>query len=313
VFPISYGMSQDEKTVLATLAYYHALRVPRLTLSEIFRYRMPFDKTKGSFYITHKAIQSLVGRGFAVRDGEYYALSEFGNPRSRMLKREESNKKRAIFHSVARFFPYIPYVRMVALTGSTALENASSESDIDVLIMSAKNRIWTTRFLVTLMAHFTGKRRYGNKIKNRVCLNHYITERESCNKYALPTSHIYAQALPFWGEERITTVTPSPPRSYAFSSSPNRFLLKIKRIAEIVLNYTIGSMFERFLKNIQLYSINKKINGKNPDLLELIVSEQELRFHFPFSRSKDTVLEYEKILKRHGISCGQHVDNVAFT
>ena len=214
---------------------------------------------------------------------------------------------------MARFFPYVPFVRMVALTGSTALENASPESDIDVLIMSAKDRIWTTRFFITLVAHFTGKRRYGNKIKNRICLNHYIAEREGYDKYALPTLHIYAQALPFWGEERITTITTSPPRSYVFSSSPNKLLLKIKRAMEIVLNYTIGSIFERFLKNIQLYSINKKMSGKNYDPLELVISERELRFHHPFSRSKYAVLRYKKILKRHGIRCGQHVDNVAFT
>jgi len=294
-------MNQDEKVVLTTLAYYHALRVPGLTAPEIFYYRVPFDKTRASFYITQKSIQELLRRGIVAYKQGYYGLSEFGNPQNRILKKEESYKKRTIFKSVARLFPYIPYVRMVALTGSTALENASPESDIDVLITSAKNRIWTTRFFVTLVTHVTGKRRYENNIKNRICLNHYITEQDNYDTHALPTAHIYAQALPFWRAERITTITSSPPRSYALSVPPISLLLHIKRIIEVVLDYTIAPLFEWLVKNIQLYSIHKKVRGTNRDPLELVISDQELRFHYPFSRTKDTLLRHEEILKRYNI------------
>ena len=290
-------MNQDEKTVLTTLAYYHALRVPGLTLSEIFHYRMPFEKTRASFYITQKSLQNLLQRGTVVCEQGYYGLLNFGSPAERTLRREESAKKRAILSSVTRFFPYIPYVRMVALTGSTALENASVDSDVDVLIMGANNRIWTTRLLVTLVTHLLGKRRYEDKIKDRVCLNHYITNQKNYDVDLLPTAHIYAQALPFWGEERITAITSAPPRSYAHSATPISFLLYIKRAMEIVLDYTIGPMVEWVVRKIQLRSINKKIQGKDYDSLELIISNEELRFHYPFSRTKDTLIKYNAILK----------------
>ena len=47
---------------------------------------------------------------------------------------------------------------MVSVTGSLAMNNASSQQDdIDLLIVAARNRVWLTRGLVLLLARLARK------------------------------------------------------------------------------------------------------------------------------------------------------------
>lgn len=70
----------------------------------------------------------------------------------------------------------VPFIRMVGLNGSMVTNRMNSQSDIDFYIVTAKNRLYLTRTLVTMAVHLTGWRRYGQKIRGRVCLNRFATE-----------------------------------------------------------------------------------------------------------------------------------------
>jgi Nucleotidyltransferase domain len=69
---------------------------------------------------------------------------------------------------------YIPFVRGIALAGSQALGQQRPSSDIDLLIVTDPNRMWTARTLLSAWFQIFGVRRHGNKIANRFCLNHYL-------------------------------------------------------------------------------------------------------------------------------------------
>lgn len=69
---------------------------------------------------------------------------------------------------------YIPFVRGIALAGSQALGQQRATSDIDLLIITDPKRMWTARTLLSAWFHILGVRRYGKKIANRFCLNHYL-------------------------------------------------------------------------------------------------------------------------------------------
>jgi len=71
---------------------------------------------------------------------------------------------------------FIPFVRMIAVTGRLAMKNAERDSDWDLFVVLKKGRIWIGRTLVTAFIHAIGKRRYGNKIKDRICLNYFVTD-----------------------------------------------------------------------------------------------------------------------------------------
>jgi hypothetical protein len=55
------------------------------------------------------------------------------------------------------------------------MKNAERPSDWDLLVVLEKGKIWTGRTLITTAAQLMGKRRYGGKVKDRICLNYFVT------------------------------------------------------------------------------------------------------------------------------------------
>jgi hypothetical protein len=70
-----------------------------------------------------------------------------------------------------------PFMKMVLVSGSLSLGNSREESDVDLIIIARKGRIWTVRTFITLLTSILGVRRCGDKTKDKICLNHYITDK----------------------------------------------------------------------------------------------------------------------------------------
>jgi len=49
------------------------------------------------------------------------------------------------------FIKWIPGLRMVGIGNSVSMNSASKNSDIDLFIVTDKNRMWLVRILVTLI------------------------------------------------------------------------------------------------------------------------------------------------------------------
>ncbi len=95
----------------------------------------------------------------------------------RLERNKISERKFKIAKRVIFCLKFVPFVRMAALTGRMAMKNTEEKSDIDLLIVLKHGHIYTGRTLVTLLIHILGKRRYGNHIANRICLNFFITDK----------------------------------------------------------------------------------------------------------------------------------------
>jgi predicted nucleotidyltransferase len=70
----------------------------------------------------------------------------------------------------------IPWVRMVSVTGSVAAFNADKNSDIDVFIVTTRNRIWITRFFTVLYLKIINKYRTDASPEGKICPNIYVDE-----------------------------------------------------------------------------------------------------------------------------------------
>ncbi|QQS21342.1 MAG: hypothetical protein IPL87_02395 [Candidatus Moraniibacteriota bacterium] len=64
---------------------------------------------------------------------------------------------------------------MAGLTGSLSMKNPERESDWDFFVVLEAGHIWTGRAFATLVLHLLGMRRHGKKIRNRACLNFWVT------------------------------------------------------------------------------------------------------------------------------------------
>ncbi len=87
--------------------------------------------------------------------------------RREALSRHLLHRDRRILSLVAG----MPFVRMVALSGSLAHLNAERSADVDLFVVTSANRVWFVTVAVLLISKVMGWRR-------RLCMNYVISERQ---------------------------------------------------------------------------------------------------------------------------------------
>jgi hypothetical protein len=94
-----------------------------------------------------------------------------------------------------RLIGAMPFVRLVSITGSLAMNNVSGpHDDIDLLIVAAENRVWLARGLTILIVHLA--RTFGAEL----CPNYVIAEHKlELGEPSLFAAHEMAQLIPVSG------------------------------------------------------------------------------------------------------------------
>lgn len=169
---------QLQKDVLFTVAYFASHDYP-LTAFELWKnlFRRGEKTEKAGFDEVLKVLESEPLKSKIVRKNGFIALKKEEKLIQRRLKKQKfSLSSIRKIRKWAKLLSAIPYVRGIFLTGTLSMKNAESQSDWDIFVVLAKNRIWAGRFFLAIFLQLAGKRRHGNKIKGRFCLNHYVTE-----------------------------------------------------------------------------------------------------------------------------------------
>ncbi|TSA46276.1 hypothetical protein D4R52_00840 [bacterium] len=194
---------------------------------------------------------------------------------------------------------FIPFLRCVAISGSQALLNSDAKSDIDLFIITDKNRIWLARMFVSLYFQVLGQRRHGGKIAARFCLNHYLALNALIEKDRnLYTAVEYASLVPALGISEfrnflrqnhwITDYLASP----VFEASNNFFNIEFSRLQtffEKILDWSVAPLLDRLLGHYQ----KKRIRMQE----HILVSDSELSFH-PGSRGQTVLARFQGEIRR---------------
>ncbi|MBI4175491.1 methyltransferase domain-containing protein [Candidatus Berkelbacteria bacterium] len=199
---------------------------------------------------------------------------------------------------VAYLLAGLPFLRMVGLNGSLARGEATVQSDIDFLIITAPRRMYTVRFFATLLTQLLGVRRSGSKIAGRICLNRYQTTNQldvvPHNHYhaevfhrVIPlinidqTYHHYLEANQWMADFGCQPIeeTHRRSRSYPFSH-------QVRRLGEWLLGGRFGTWLEKRLKNYQLAKIARNpLTARYPD--RVVITNDMLLFHVPAAGEVD--------------------------
>ncbi len=108
--------------------------------------------------------------------GFYFLKNREKIVQQRLARKKLTDQKWKKIKKIFWIMQIVPFVKMVLVSGSLSLGNSREESDVDLIIIAHKGRIWTVRTFVTLLTSILGVRRYKGKTKDRICLNHYITD-----------------------------------------------------------------------------------------------------------------------------------------
>ncbi len=301
------------QSILKTLAFFDAQDLP-LTLMEIRAYLitpLPLSLSTGggeSLAEIQNTLSSELASKVQYAEGFYFL---FGRERLVRLRQERypislSRYRKAKKHLLAlRIFPYL---RAVAISGSLALLNSSRNSDIDLFVLTRKNRIWFVRMLMSLYFHILGKRRHGVRIADRFCLNHYLCEgHEIAQDQNLYTAAEYANLISVLGEKWLekfwrqnqwvkgylfSPATPSTSSSFPFRT---RKLGRgeVRSLAEFFFEITgMGPLLNYFSGIYQKHRIKMQEY--------ILVSNEELSFH-PGSRGQKVLATYLLTLQNLGL------------
>lgn len=314
-------MSILHQAVLRTLAYYDTFDYP-LTVEEVWRWIFPISTaTPGSITLdeVRTTIDELVAQGQLVRRGAQLVFpgrEDIVATRAERLVRSEKLWRRAA--STARFLELVPFVKMIAVVNTLAIDNVRPESDIDLLIVVAPQHIWISRIIVTGIVTLLGYRRHGTKIAGRVCLSFYITT-DALDFAPLqqdqPDIHFAfwtAQAVPLLDDgtyEKFTAanswVTALLPNAWSWNWKkrviiPNAGLRSIKQFYQVFFSTPIGLWFESWARSHQLKRMEKNVTSKaKQGTTEVIISEDVLKFH-----ELDRRREYNERFRRRLIELG---------
>ncbi len=196
------------KNLLATIAYYDALDCP-LTAFEAWLHcvRMEDDADGDGHAIRlGDVVAALSGDTFSDRivpcDGFYPLRGREALVRSRIRSEKISSAKLKRVRSLSRFLAFVPFVRMIGVTGSLAMKAGDRESDWDFFVVLRAGRIWVGRTFLTGFLHIIGKRRHGKYHRDRACLNYYVSEDAlEISTKDLFSAHEYQFLVPVVGEE----------------------------------------------------------------------------------------------------------------
>lgn len=193
--------------VLQTLAYHYLFQDP-LTVEQIHGLLItpvPFSLTS-----VRSSVEQMLWKHQIIRHGPYYALLSFSqqNVRQHTDRMRSSQEKMLIARRAAKIISFVPWVKFIAVTGALTMENADYDDDIDLMIVTARNRLWLVRPLVLFTVSMFFVRRKPVKQwsheamkqwSNALCLNLWLDEsaltipKDQRNLY---TAHELAQMKP---------------------------------------------------------------------------------------------------------------------
>ncbi|HKG54555.1 MAG TPA: hypothetical protein VKB04_09865, partial [Anaerolineales bacterium] len=180
------------RSVLHTLAYADVFDYP-LTAHEVYRYLPMAD---ASF---EDVIELLNNTALFSKIEDYYTL----HGREQIVKTRKRRARVAgrLWPKATRYgrlITSLPFVRMVAVTGSLAMNNVDDSKDIDIdyLIVTMPNHLWTCRALALMVARFA--RLEGVSL----CPNYLVaTNALNLDDHSLYVAHELAQMIPLSGME----------------------------------------------------------------------------------------------------------------
>lgn len=294
-----------KKAVIATLIYHDIFNYP-LRLSEINRYLI--GKKAGQKSV-EKALGFLIQNKRIGKHKNFFFLKgkkSIVNLRLQRQRYSVTKLKKAKLY--AQILKLIPSVKLVAVSGALAMGNSHKGDDIDLVIVTSKNLIWTTRFVANILLWLFKRDPHGQKKADRACLNLFLDESAlKIQDQNLYTAHEIAQLKPLWDrrktysrliksnnwlqtylpnwkpEEQGSTLTQERGATLGFTRS--RYSL------DEILIFSLRPL-ETILKNFQLAYMKSKITTEK-------IGDKQLFFHPQETQEKVLKIYNKKIRNLH--------------
>lgn len=267
-----------EHALLETLAYSDVFEYP-LRLEEVHRY-LPLRATL-------EQVRAGLGRAALVDcRGGYYFLTGQGDNVDIRLQRASASRlpfERAVRYG--RILGSMPFVRMVAITGSLAMLNLSKSADMDYMLVTQSVRLWTARAFAVLFG------RMMRPLGNKICVNLLVSENAlAWPRHDLYSAHETCQMIPVTGMDvyRRLRAANAWTESVLPNSTlePNALPLKmwervpaIQKFLELPLRGGYGDRLEQWAMKFQLHRISHQSGESDETNFSVDVCQGNFHHH----------------------------------
>ena len=236
-----------ERSVLETLAYFDVFDFP-VCQPDLHRYLHCMPVTTADL---PDALHSLLASGRIEFQGGYYVLAG-RRPLIDLYEAGADQHVRRLHLAIyyGRLLALLPFIRMVAVTGSVAMQNGGVGADYDYLLVTQAGRLWLGRAFAVLLG------RWASLQGHTLCPNIILSEGSLIwPRQDLYTAHELMQMIPVSGfrmYQRLRALngwagaylpnaegSPSPDTSDPRSGGPSQ------RLVEAILRTRIGAVLER--------------------------------------------------------------------
>ncbi|MCU7548980.1 hypothetical protein OCK74_07620 [Chitinophagaceae bacterium LB-8] len=245
-----------------------------LTEEEIFLFlpnKYPITSVKTS-------IEALELKNCIYQFDEFYSIQNKANlSRRRKAGNDKAKKLLKTAHKIAHFLSYFPFVRGIGISGSLSKNFADDQSDIDLFIITASNRLWLAR----TMMHCFKKLTFLLHKQHFFCMNYYIDEEMlQIREKNIYTAIEVVTLLPLYG----ITVFANFYKSNTWSSVylPNQFISTtciqetplplFKRTIEFMFNHVVGNYLDNLFMKITTRRWHKKTQQRKLNNRGIVMS-----------------------------------------
>ena len=256
---INQDLTGIKENILATLAYFDMFNYP-LTRAEIYL----FLGKSHHYELFDDALICLVNGGSVYKFDRFYTLK---NDHYLIVRRNDGNKRAEelikLAGKVGDLLIRFPFVRGIAISGSLSKNFADDDSDVDLFIITEKNRLWIAR---TLM-HCFKKLAFLVNREHLFCMNYYIDlEQLEIVEKNIYTATEVGTLIPLQGDMVFENFYAANTWTRAFLPNKNMRIASaapgkassFKRIFEALLNLAGANTIDNLLMKITAKRWSKK-------------------------------------------------------
>lgn len=244
-----------------------------------------------------QAAEAAVDSGaLATKFGYYFLPRRQSLVRTWLRRHALAQEKWKLTRRIARWLQYVPFVRMIAMSGSLAAGNTRPTSDLDLFVVVATGRIWLARFGLLVVTELLGRRRrhWDRVAPDKICLNHYVTDKSlavSADIRNIYTAVLYRSLISLTGDGwrqkfvsanedwmRAYVIAPPQPDILSQHALPGR---RDGRAAKQVLEYfgrePVFDWLEYAAEAVQRWVITRHTDPTRPG--RVVINNRELAFH----------------------------------
>lgn len=311
-------MSDLQKAILRTLAYFALFDYP-LTVLEIYKWLNIADGTRisaDSSQMTRRWLADIqealsqVSNKVDFKSGFYFLKSREEIVRTRLSRyniSEERFKRALKFIRILRF---VPFIKCIMVCNRLGYSNVHQNSDIDLAVITKKNRLWLTRLLSVGFLSILKVRPKQIKRSKAIDLSFFISE-DSLNLESLKFSQDVH--FPYWVNQFIPVfddgifqkfiqdnqwVRKYLPNSFDYQLNQRRVVesgLLVRLVNQLISLLVDWNFMEKWAKKYQLKILPEDLKEMMNQDSRVVVNDKILKFHRQDSR-REVQCKFDRLL-----------------